>query len=127
MITKEMLLSIGKNKNLANKGHIEKSYYQDLFLFNLFKKTNKLVFKGGTSLYKLYGLPRFSEDLDFSLLEDLDFNSVKKLVEEIIKNKDYFKIKSAKKTKNSFLIKIECKGILTGYNSLRVDINFKNI
>ncbi|WP_353845462.1 nucleotidyl transferase AbiEii/AbiGii toxin family protein [Helicobacter sp.] len=30
---------------------------------------NKAAFYGGTSLRILYGLERFSEDLDFSLLE----------------------------------------------------------
>lgn len=36
---------------------------------------NKAAFYGGTCLRILYGLPRFSEDLDFSLLEeDADFS-----------------------------------------------------
>lgn len=37
----------------------------------------QLAFKGGTCLYFFYGLPRFSTDLDFSLLsgvEETDFN-----------------------------------------------------
>ncbi|MFH1354353.1 MAG: nucleotidyl transferase AbiEii/AbiGii toxin family protein [bacterium] len=34
----------------------------------------QLSFKGGTSLYFAYGLPRFSVDLDFSLLPEADFN-----------------------------------------------------
>jgi len=123
MISEEMLLEIGKRKGLVNREHIEKSYFQDIFLFNLFKKTNKFVFKGGTCLYKLYDLQRFSEDLDFSLLEDVDG---KKIVEDVVKNLNMFKIKSVKRTKDSLLIKLSCKGILTRYNTLRIDINFKN-
>lgn len=121
-----MLLEIGKKKGLINKEHIEKDYFQDLFLFNLFKKTNKFIFKGGTSLYKLYDLPRFSEDLDFSLLENLDFDLIKEIIENSIKNIEFFKIKSIKKTKDSLLVRISCKSILTKYNSLRLDINLKN-
>lgn len=126
MISREMLLEIGKKKGLVNKEHIEKDYFQDLFLFNLFKKTNKFIFKGGTALYKLYGLQRFSEDLDFSLFEDLDFKFIEDIMKSIVEKIPYFKIKSIKKIKDSILIKISCEGILTRYNSLRIDINFKN-
>ena len=126
MITKEILLEIGRKKGLMNKEHIEKNYFQDLLLFYLFKKTNKFVFKGGTALYKIYGLPRFSEDLDFSIIEDISLEKAEKIIEEIAKNSNYFKIKSVKKIKDSLLIKISCIGILTKYNTLRVDINFKN-
>lgn len=126
MISKELLLEISKKKGLRNKEYMEKDYFQDLFLFSLFKKTNKFIFKGGIALYKLYGMPRFSEDLDFSLLEDLDFKIIKNITETVVKDTDCFKIKSTKKTKDSLLIKIACKGILTRYNTLRIDINFKN-
>lgn len=126
MISKEILLETGKKNGLTNKEHIEKTYFQDIFLFNLYKKTNKFIFKGGTALYKLYGLPRFSEDLDFSLLGGLSLEQAKEIIEDCIKKINYLKIKSIKKTKNSLLIKISCRGILTRYNSLRIDINFKN-
>lgn len=126
MIEKETLLDIGKNKGLKNREHIEKDYYQDLLLFNLFKKTNKFVFKGGTALYKLYKLPRFSEDLDFSIIEDMDKETIVNIVKEAVKNINGFEIKSVKQTKDSVLVKISCKGILTKYNTLRADMNFKN-
>ncbi len=124
MIPKELLLTIAKKKGLINKEYIEKDYFQDLFLYNLCKKTNMFIFKGGTCLYKLYGLQRFSEDLDFSLLEDLDAEG---LIKEIIKGIKDAEIKSIKKTRDSLLIKIGLRGILTNYNTLRLDINLKNI
>lgn len=126
MITKDILLETGRKKGLTNKEYIEKNYFQDLLLFYLFKKTNKFVFKGGTALYKIYGLPRFSEDLDFSIIEDISLEEAEKIIKEIAENNNYFRIKSIKKTKDSLLIKISCAGILTRYNTLRVDINFKN-
>ncbi|MDO4178508.1 MAG: nucleotidyl transferase AbiEii/AbiGii toxin family protein [Phascolarctobacterium sp.] len=46
---------------------IEKDYYQTLMLQEIAKISDKLVFKGGTSLSKCYGLiNRFSEDIDIS-------------------------------------------------------------
>ncbi|MBU3957881.1 MAG: nucleotidyl transferase AbiEii/AbiGii toxin family protein [Nanoarchaeota archaeon] len=122
MITKEMLLEIAKKKGLTNREHMEKDYFQDLFLFHLYKKTNLLIFKGGTCLYKIYGLPRFSEDLDFSVLGETD---TEKLVNEVA-DKIGAEVKNAKRTKNSLLIRLGFKGILTSYNSLRIDISLKN-
>jgi len=123
MITKEILEETAKQKGLLNKEHIEKDYFQDLLLFNLYKQTNLLVFKGGTALYKLYGLQRFSEDLDFSLLKDVDLEKIMKNVIANIKNSE---IKEIKRMKDSVLIKIAFKGILTKYNTIRIDINTKN-
>lgn len=45
---------------------------QEIVLYGLYDAGffQKAVFYGGTALRMLYGLPRFSEDLDFSLLEE---------------------------------------------------------
>jgi len=126
MIAKDILLEIGRKKGLANKEYIEKNYFQDLFLFYLYRKTNKFIFKGGTALYKIYNLPRFSEDLDFSLIEHISSDDAEKIIKEIAENSSNFKIRSIKTTKGSLLIKINCNGILTKQNTLRIDINFKN-
>ena len=126
MIAKELLLEAGKAKGLTNKEHIEKDYFQDVFLFNLYRKTNKFIFKGGTAIYKLYGLQRFSEDLDFSLSEDVDLKYVENTIKDVVGGISFFELKDVKKTKDSLLVKIGCKGILTRYNSLRIDVNFKN-
>ena len=126
MIEKEMLLEIGRKKGLTNKEYIEKDHFQDLFLFYLYKKTNKFIFKGGTALYKIYNLPRFSEDLDFSLVEHFSPDNAEKIIKEIAENSSNFKINSIKTTKDSLLIKLNCSSILTKQNTLRIDINFKN-
>src|SRR3989344_3869360 len=123
MISKESLLEIGRQKGLSNKEHIEKNYFQDLILSYLYKKTNKLIFKGGTALYKLYNLSRFSEDLDFSVIEPID---VEKLIKETINDKELFKIKSIKTSYNTVLVKLSCKGLITKQNFLKIDINLKN-
>lgn len=49
--------------------NIIREYFQHIFLGELYKLSDaqKLLFKGGTALRIVYGSPRFSEDLDFSL------------------------------------------------------------
>ncbi len=46
----------------------EKDYMLKLFLYNYFKKFDSAIFKGGTCIKYLFGLERFSEDLDFSIV-----------------------------------------------------------
>lgn len=66
MIRREELLQIAKLKGLAPR-LAELDYLQDIALLSICREFgNKLVFKGGTCLYKLYQLNRFSEDLDFT-------------------------------------------------------------
>lgn len=45
---------------------LEQDYVQALFLQELYRETDELVFKGGTYLKHVHGLDRFSEDLDFT-------------------------------------------------------------
>ncbi|MBI5194432.1 MAG: nucleotidyl transferase AbiEii/AbiGii toxin family protein [Nitrospirae bacterium] len=65
---------------------IVREFWEILILKSLFDSPEGkyLIFKGGTALRLVYGSPRFSEDLDFSLTEDKlkgKFSSiVKKLV-----------------------------------------------
>jgi len=66
MIKKEELLRIASLKGLSPR-FAELDYLQDIALLGLYREFgNKLVFKGGTCLYKSYQLNRFSEDLDFT-------------------------------------------------------------
>ncbi len=123
MITIEMLLEAAKRKRLTNKEHIEKDYYQDLLLFHLHQQTNKLIFKGGTALYKLYQLPRFSEDLDFSLIGETDLRAILTLAVEKIPEA---KINEIKELQGSFLCRIRFSGIITSGNTVRIDISMNN-
>ena len=66
MIDNETLKRIAKTKGINNIGFAEKDYFQEIVLLGISREAPGLVFKGGTSLYKLHGLNRFSSDLDFS-------------------------------------------------------------
>lgn len=64
MIDKDDLL---KSSDFQNVYQAEKDYLQHLVLSRLYANAGELlVFKGGTALQKIYGLNRFSEDLDFT-------------------------------------------------------------
>ena len=66
MITKEDLKEYGRTFGF-NLGQAEKDYLQHIFLLFLSRNiSNELVFKGGTALQKIYGINRFSIDLDFT-------------------------------------------------------------
>jgi predicted nucleotidyltransferase component of viral defense system len=122
LIDREFLLKVAKNKGLKNREYIEKDYFQDVLLYHLYKKSNNFIFKGGTCLYKLYNLPRFSEDLDFSILTQ---KNIKETIESVARELKA-KIES-KKTKTSFLFKLRFSGILTQFNIVRIDVSLFNI
>jgi predicted nucleotidyltransferase component of viral defense system len=122
LIDREFLLKVAKNKGLKNREHIEKDYFQDVLLYHLYKKSNNFIFKGGTCLYKLYNLPRFSEDLDFSILTQ---KNIKETIESVARE---LKAKiETKKTKTYFLFKLRFSGILTQFNIVRIDVSLFNI
>jgi predicted nucleotidyltransferase component of viral defense system len=69
MISIETLEKLGRQYQMGVFPNIVREYFQHVFLGELYKlpDAEKLLFKGGTALRVVYGSPRFSEDLDFSL------------------------------------------------------------
>ena len=66
IISREELSAAAKFKGLAPR-LAELDYLQDMALISIYREFgNCLAFKGGTCLYKVYQLNRFSEDLDFT-------------------------------------------------------------
>lgn len=66
MISKEELIKIARKTGL-DLYQQEKDYLLKLFLYFYYRKFEGAIFKGGTCIKYLYGLERFSEDLDFNL------------------------------------------------------------
>ena len=62
--------------------NIIKEHYQMYLLDQLFasKIEGKIVFKGGTALRLAYNSYRYSEDLDFSLIGNVDFADFEKVI-----------------------------------------------
>lgn len=66
------MISIGQLRKMTIKSGLhlyqqEKDYLLKLYLHAYYRRYEDAVFKGGTCLRYLYGLDRFSEDLDFTL------------------------------------------------------------
>jgi predicted nucleotidyltransferase component of viral defense system len=91
MITKEQINLISKERKI-NEITIFREYLQVLFLNELYskKQSEKVFFKGGTSLHLIYNAPRFSEDLDFTveLREEQFLKFIWNLFEEISKKEN---------------------------------------
>lgn len=92
-------------------GQCEKNYFHNLILFGISRLfPDKLVFKGGTCLMLAYNLDRFSEDLDFNLIEEFDekilIDKLTKFVEHFGYDIDiYFNTQT--KSSLSYIIRIE--------------------
>jgi len=72
MLGSDELGEVARLKRLTH-ANAERDYLQELLLFGLYSEVGpELVFKGGTCLYKLHKLSRFSEDLDFTLGKRID-------------------------------------------------------
>ncbi len=71
MIDKSDILSLSR-LNALKPFQQEKNYIQTLMLRSIYRSSNNFIFKGGTALFFFYRLPRFSEDLDFNILDGTD-------------------------------------------------------
>jgi len=69
MITVETLEKLARHHRISLFPNIVREYFQHVFLEQLYRldEAERMLFKGGTALRVIYGSPRFSEDLDFSL------------------------------------------------------------
>ncbi len=84
MISIETLEKLGRQYQMGVFPNVVREYFQHVFLGELYKLSDaqKLLFKGGTALRIVYGSPRFSEDLDFSLF-GVAQNEIKSFVERL--------------------------------------------
>ena len=84
MISSEILEKLAAQCQTGVFPNIIREYFQHIFLSELYKlpESEKLLFKGGTALRIIYGSPRFSEDLDFSLTQ-VHSNKTKYFVESL--------------------------------------------
>lgn len=97
-----------------------------IFLKELFesKISDFLVFKGGTALRLIYNSPRFSEDLDFSLLNEITSADFKKVIEKIVKRDERFAIKDLTTEYYTYLAEIRIKEAWQSLSfSLKIEIS----
>ena len=66
------IISIVSERKNVTTDIVEKDYYETMILYLLSQKEIEIIFKGGTSLSKAYGvIDRFSEDIDITFKEHL--------------------------------------------------------
>lgn len=81
----QIINKISKEKGI-NEAIIEKDYFVSLILKEIAKENKNIVFKGGTSLSKCFGLiNRFSEDIDISCEYKLSQGEIKSINHSIIR------------------------------------------
>jgi len=112
MIAKDELRRMAKIKRLSLE-NAEKDYVLDLLLFQIYGEFgNTLILKGGTSLYKLYNLNRFSEDLDFTLNKKR-FNT-DKFVSKVLKGLDLIGVNGRVKNIEQFSTETNIRLMIRG-------------
>jgi predicted nucleotidyltransferase component of viral defense system len=110
MLTSPQIKSLA-TKLQTTEYNIATEYCQHLFLSHLYKLENseKMLFKGGTSLRVIFESPRFSEDLDFTGI-NLSSKNIENLILESLNNVSYagieVNLEGAKKTSGGYLSKI---------------------
>lgn len=110
-------------------GTIEKDYVVTsiLFLISQFPKIDKMVFKGGTALKKIHFRDfRFSEDIDFTCLEDVS-EELYSLLDNKKENLDFTVTNIKKETTvgNSKKFTIKYNGFKNYPNNVRVDLSLR--
>lgn len=124
MLDLDELVRIAELKRLSRK-HAERDYLIELLLYSIYSIVGKeLAFKGGTCLYKIYKLNRFSEDLDFTL--NARKINIEKIMEKAIFNLAALNIDGKliriKKYKNEINVLLSFKGPL--YKGKKEDLCF---
>ena len=84
MIAQETIQKLATQQQTSEFPNVVREYFQHLFLSQLYRieGAENILFKGGTALKIVYNSPRFSEDLDFSILNIEQYRQ-KNFIEDI--------------------------------------------
>ncbi len=87
MIIQETIQKLATQHQTSEFPNIIREYFQHLFLSQLYRieGAENILFKGGTALKIIYGSPRFSEDLDFSIF-NIEQYQQEKFIDDIFNN-----------------------------------------
>lgn len=130
MIDKRELMEKARKLNLP-LGIVEKDYVLGWVLYGISKHLKELVFKGGTALSKIYfpEIWRLSEDLDFNVGDEVDFDKIIKILEDkilpVLENESgiKFNIQSRFSNPTYLQIKIQYLAVLGFKNFIKIDIS----
>jgi hypothetical protein len=125
----EQMLSNYEITNESDLINALKEVFQEISLLGLYQGGffEKAAFYGGTALRILHGLPRFSEDLDFTLLEKNDDFNIEQYFSSIIDEFEALgiKIDIAKKEKKNSASDISSAFLKNGtsLHTLKIEAN----
>lgn len=109
---------------------IAREYAQHCFLseFYKIKDSNRLLFKGGTALRLIYQSPRYSEDLDFTGVNNITYPAIEDVLIETLRNLTAWgfeiELKEAKKTTGGYLAKMDLS--FSGFGlQMKIEISFR--
>jgi len=136
MITKEFLKELAI-KLQTSEPNIAREYCQHLFLSYFYRKpkSEKVLFKGGTALRIIFKSPRFSEDLDFSAIDEgaITVMDINELVDSVLESIEREGIKCEKilnpgtqgETTGGYFAVIKMK-MLEFDSEIRLQISFRS-
>jgi predicted nucleotidyltransferase component of viral defense system len=126
MLTKKEIIDYAKINNITPHQQ-EKHYVQSLILSAISEE--KIIFKGGTYLWFFHGLPRFSEDLDFTATCEVK-NLEKKVINYLALFDVSAKIKKKDTMPEGFSFRVDVAGPLyeneLSKNFVYVEISKRN-
>lgn len=130
MISRDRLRTLAR-ENKVTVGLMEKNYVNSWILYALYGSPlkDKLAFKGGTALSKIYfpGIWRFSEDLDLTAVGEINGEEFVKELESALSNASErsgisFDIRSTHFTSGYIQIKVQYEASLGQKNTTKLDI-----
>ncbi|MBU4341231.1 MAG: nucleotidyl transferase AbiEii/AbiGii toxin family protein [Candidatus Altiarchaeota archaeon] len=121
MVSKDEIIRVAKRENLPI-GIIEKDFVLTYILKRIYESElkDRLVFKGGTALHKLYLHKRISIDLDFTELKPVRIDELKAVIED---KEIGSKVKEINKTNSSLRIVLSYVSVLEYKNKIILDIS----
>lgn len=135
MISSDRLRALAR-ENKVTVGLMEKDYVNSWILFAIYNSNlrEKLIFKGGTALSKIYfpEIWRFSEDLDLTMPKEIDKTEFVKDLRSSLRTVSErsginFEIRSTHFTPGYVQVKIQYKASLSQKNTTRLDITLDEI
>jgi len=103
----QIIEKTAKNRGISPDA-VVREYYEYLLLKELYESPvgGSIVFKGGTALRMFYGLPRYSDDLDFTMDKPFSFGAFSKAVKQCVKKFGNMSISDLWEKRKTFLCEI---------------------
>lgn len=104
----QIITETAKNRGISPDAVI-REYYEYLLLKELYESPvgDRIVFKGGTALRLFYGLPRYSDDLDFTMERVFSFETFSKAVKTAVKKFGNMRISDLWDKKYTYICEIK--------------------